>query len=62
MNRDLLLLAALALAGILVIYVFLDDLERLARPPIRRLRTIVTPYLTRTVLVPVGVAILLAIL
>ena len=62
MNRDLLLLAGLALAIVLVIYAFLDDIERLARPPLRRLKTIVAPYLTRTVLAPVGVSIVLAAL
>ena len=62
MNRDLLLLAGLGLVGAMVILAFLDDLGRLARSPIRRLRAVVTPYLTRTVLMPVGLSILLAIL
>lgn len=62
MNRDLLLLAGLGLVGVMVVLAFLDDLGRLARSPIRRVRAVVKPYLTRTVLVPVGVSTLLAIL
>ncbi|MCG2767512.1 MAG: hypothetical protein L6435_03925 [Anaerolineae bacterium] len=62
MNRDLLLLAGLGLVGVMVILAFLDDLGRLARSPIRRLRAVMAPYLTRIVLVPVGVSTLLAIL
>ena len=62
MNRDLLLLVGLGLVGVMVVLAFLDDLDRLTRSPIRRIRMVMTPYMTRTVLVPVGVSILLAIL
>ena len=62
MNRDLLLLAGLGLVIVMVIYAFLDDLERLARLPGRRFRMVIAPYLSRIVLVPVGISILLAVL
>jgi len=60
MNRDLLLLAGLGLVGVMVVFTFLDDLGRLARSPVRRFRVVIAPYLTRIVLVPVGVSILFA--
>lgn len=62
MSRNLLLLAGLGLVGFIIVYGFLDDLERLVRHPTRRFRAAIAPYVTRTVLVPVGVSILLAIL
>ena len=61
MNRDVLLLAGLALVVIMVILAFLDDMERLLRVPVRRLRLGASAYLTRTTLVPAGIAIFLAV-
>jgi len=61
MSRDMLLLLGMGLAVILVLLVFWDDLERLTRVPIRRLRAGASTYLTRTTLVPMGISVFLAI-
>jgi len=62
MSSNLLLVAMLALGGLLIYLAIGEQLERFARPRLRRIQAAMAPYFTRRTLMPLGGAVIFALI